>query len=88
MHHFPICHSSVCSWLKIKRDNNFHNQQLHIFNMIQSVKKQSTEIQNVALKNLQNNAFTWLFKNILLSKLKSDELEVRVEAIKKILSIQ
>jgi len=76
------------SWFEIKRDNDFYNQQLYIFNMIQRVKQQSTEIQNVALKNLQHNAFALLPENILLSMLKSNELEVREEAIKKILSIR
>lgn len=39
------------TWFEIKRDNSFFNQQLYIFNMIQRVKQQSTEIQNVAFKS-------------------------------------
>ena len=56
--------------------------------MIQRVKKQSVEIQNVAFKDLQSSGFVLLFENILLSMLKSDQLEVREEAMKKILSIR
>ena len=67
---------------EIKRDNKFYNQQLYIFNIIQRIKQQSTEIQNVTLKNLRHNAFALLPENLLFSMLKSDELEVREEAIK------
>ena len=45
--------------------------------MIQRVKEHFTEIQNVTLKKLQNNAFALLLLNILLSMMKSDELEAR-----------
>ena len=76
------------SWFEIKRDNKFSNQPLYIFNMIQRIKQQSEEIRNVALENLKHNAFGLLPENILFSMLKSNELEVREEAIKKILSIR
>ena len=76
------------SWFEIKRDNNFSNQPLYIFNMIQRIKHQSEEIRNAALENLKYNAFALLPENILFSMLSCDELEVREEAIKKILSIR
>ena len=44
------------SWFEIKRDDNFHNQQLHIFNSLQRIKEQPTEIQEIAFKNIQHNA--------------------------------
>ena len=38
-------------WFEIKKKDNFHNQQLYIFNMIQRIGKQSPEIQKIPLKN-------------------------------------
>ena len=38
------------SWFEIKRDNYFYKQQQYISYMIQRINKQSTEIQNIALK--------------------------------------
>ena len=76
------------SWFEIKLDNKFHNQQLYIFKMIGQIKKQPPEIQEIALCNLQFNAFALLPENILFSMLKSDELEVREEAIRRILTIR
>ena len=73
------------SWFKIKTDN-FFNQQLYIFNMIQRTKQQSTAIQNTVFKSLKYSAFALLPENI--SMIHSDELDVREEAIKKILSIR
>ena len=76
------------SWLEIKRDSKFHNQQLYIFTMIQRMKQQAEEIQRIAFKNLKYNAFALLPENVLYSILKSDDLEVRKTAHKKILSVR
>jgi hypothetical protein len=76
------------SWFEIKRDSKFHNQQLYIFNMIQRFKQQSEEVQGVAFKNLKYNAFALLPEIVLYSMMKSDDLEVREAALKKILSIR
>lgn len=76
------------SWFEIKRDNKFYNQQLYIFNMIQRIKQQPQEIQTVAFKNIQYNAFALLPENILYAMVKSDEIKVREEAIKKFLTIR
>ena len=76
------------SWFEIKRDSKFHNQQLYIFNMIKRIKQQSEEIQDVAFRNLKYNAFALLPENALYSMMKSDNLEVREAALKKIISIR
>lgn len=76
------------SWFEIKTDNNFFNQQLYIFNMIQRTKQQSTEIQNTVFNSLKYSAFALVPENILISMINSDGLDVREEAIKKILSIR
>ena len=78
---------AIC-WFEIKKDNKFHNQQLYIFNMIQRIRKQPPEIQQITLKNIQYNAFALQPENIFYSMVKSDELEVREEAIKRILAIR
>ena len=43
------------SWFEIKkkRDSQFHNKQLYIFNMIQRMKPHAEEIQSIAFKNLK-----------------------------------
>ena len=41
----------------IKRNDKFHNQPLHIFNMIQRIKEQPHEIQQIVLRNIQVNTF-------------------------------
>ena len=75
------------SCFKIKRNNIFPIKQLHIFNMIQRIKEQPHEFQPIALKNIQGNTFCSLQENLLYSMVKSDEVEVRVEALKRILAI-
>ena len=54
--------------------------------MLQRIKMQPLLIQKIVLKNIQHNAFGLLPENMLYSMLKSDELEVRDEAIKRILA--
>ena len=76
------------SWLEIKRESKFHNQQLYIFTMIQRMKQQAEEIQSIAFKNLKYNAFALLPENELYFILKSDDLEVRKTAHKKILLVR
>lgn len=71
-------------WFEIKRYNKLHNQQVNIFNMIQRIKKQPGEIQKITLRNIQWNAFCLLPENFLYSMLKSEEVEVREEALKRI----
>ena len=75
-------------WFEIKRNNKFLIKQLHIFNMIQRIKEQSYEIQQIALRNIQDNTFCLLPENLLYSMLKSEEVEVREEALKRILAIR
>ena len=73
-------------WFEIKRNNKFHNQQLPIFNVIQRIKEQSHEIQQIALRNVQGNTFCLLPENLYFM-VKSEEVEVREEALKRILAI-
>ena len=56
--------------------------------MIQRIKQQSEEIQNVALNNLKYNAFALLPENMLYSMMKSEDANVRKTALEKILSIR
>ena len=77
----------VTCWFEIKRNNKFHNQQLHIFNMIQRIKELSHEIQQIALRNILGNTFGLLPENPLHSMVNSEEVEVR-EALKRILAIR
>ena len=72
-------------WFEIKRNDKFHNQQLRIFNMI---KEKPHEIQLIALRNIQGNTFCLLSENLLYSMVKSKEVEVRDEALKRILAIR
>ena len=75
-------------WFEIKRNNKFHNQQLHIFNMIQRIKEQSHEIHLIALRNIQGKTFCLLPENLLYSMVQSEEVEVREEVLKKTLAIR
>ena len=75
-------------WFEIKRNNKFHIKQLHIFNMIQRIKEQPHEIQQIALRNIQGNTFCLLPENLLYSMVKSEEVEVGEEALKRILAIR
>ena len=75
-------------WFEIKRNNKFHNQQLQIFNIIQKIKEQPHEIQQMALRNIQGNTFCLLPENLQYSMVKSEEVEVREEALKRILAIR
>ena len=74
-------------WFEIKRNNKFHIKLLHIFNMIQIIKEQPHEFQQIALRNIQGNKFCLLPENLLYSMVKSEEIEVR-EALKRILAIR
>ena len=74
-------------WFEIKR-NKFHNQQLHIFNMNQRIKEQPHEIQQITLGNIQGNTFCLQPENFLYSMVKSEEVEVREEDLKRILAIR
>ena len=76
------------SWFEIKRDSKFHKQQMYIFNIIQRINQQSEEVQGVPFKNLNYNAFALLLENVLYSMMKSNDLEVRGAALKKILYIR
>ena len=75
-------------WFEIKRNNKFHNQQLHIFNINQRIKEQPHKIQQIALRNTQGNTFCLLPENLLYSIVKSEENEVREKALKRILAIR
>ena len=75
-------------WFEIKRNNKFYNQQLHIFDMIQRIKEQPHEIQQIALRNIQGDTVCLLPENFLYSMVKSEEVEVREEALKRILAIR
>ena len=83
-----VDNTNATCWFEIKRNNKFHNQQLHIFNMIQRIKEQPHEIQQIALRNIQGNTFCLLPENLLYSILKSEEVEVREEALKRMLPIR
>ena len=74
--------------LKLKEKNKFHNQQLHIFNMIQRIKEQPHGIQQIALRNIQGNTFCLLPENLLYSMVKSEKVEVREEPLTRILAIR
>ena len=74
--------------LKLKEIEKFHNQQQHIFNMIQRIKKQPHEIQQIALRNIQGNTFSLLPEKLLYSMVKSEQVEVRGKALKRILIIR
>lgn len=76
------------SWFEIKSNSKFHNQQLHLFNMIQRIKEQSAEIQYIALNNLKYNAFALLPENMLYSMMKSEDVNVRKTALHKIICIR
>ena len=56
--------------------------------MIQRIKEQPYEFQQIALRNIQGNTFCLLPENFLYSILKSEEVEVREEALKRILAIR
>ena len=85
---FFIVNVYATCWFEIKRNSKFHNQQLHIFNMIQRIKDQPHEIQPTALRNIQGNTFCLLPENLLYSMVKSEEVEVREEALKRILAMR
>ena len=75
--------------LKLKKKNNkFHNHPQHIFNMIQRIKEQLHEIQQIALRNIQGNIFCLRQENLQYSMVKSEEVEVREEALKRILVLR
>ena len=74
-------------WFKIKMGGKFHHPQQIIFDMIKGFERQSNEVQEVAKKNIRFNSFGLLPENFLFSMIKSEELEVREIAIKKILDI-
>jgi len=61
---------------------------MYIFNIIQRINQQSEEVQGVPFKNLNYNAFALLPENVLYSMMKSNDLEVRGAALKKILYIR
>ena len=75
-------------WFEIKRNNKFHNQQLRILNMTQRIKEKPHEIQQIALRNMQGNTFYLLPENHVYSMVKSEEVEVRKEALKRILALR
>ena len=83
---FIVNEYATC-WFEIKRNNKFHNRQLHVFDMIQRIREQPHEIQQKALRNIRGNTFCLLPENLLYSKVKSEEVEVK-EALKRILAIR
>ena len=56
--------------------------------MIQRIKEQPHKIQQIALINRQGNTFCLLPENLLYSMVKSEEVEVREEALKRIFAIR
>ena len=52
------------------------------------IKEQPHEIQQIALRNIQGNTFCLLPENFLYSMVKSEEVEIREEALKRILAIR
>ena len=74
-------------WFEIKRNNKSQIKQLHIFDIIQRIKEQPHEFQQIALRNIQGNTFCLLPENLLYSMVKSEKVEVR-EALKRILTIR
>ena len=56
--------------------------------MIQRIKEQPHEIQQIALRNIQGNTFCLLPENLPYSMVKSEKVEVRGEIFKRILAIR
>ena len=56
--------------------------------MIQRIKVQPHEFQQISLGNIQGNTFCLFPENLLYSMVKSEEVEVREEALKRILAIR
>lgn len=71
------------NWFEIKRDSKYHNQQI-----IERIKKQLNEKQNIVFKIIQCNAFSMLPANVFYSMTKSDKLEVRKVTLGKSFSIR
>ena len=74
--------------LKLKEIINSTFSNCTFFNMIQRNKEQPHEIQQIALRNIQGNTFCLLLENLLYSMVKSEEVEVRKEDLKRILAIR
>ena len=55
--------------------------------MIHKIKEQPHEIQKIAIRNMPGNTFCLLPENFQYSVLKSEEVEVREEPLKRILTI-
>lgn len=75
-------------WFTIKKDAMFLNQPAYIFKSIQQMKIQSDDVKAAALENLQHNAIALLPINLFNAMVKSEKLDVREKALKKILSIR
>ena len=56
--------------------------------MIQRIKEQPHEFQQIALRNIQGNTFCLLPENLLYSMVKSEQVEVREETFKRILAMR
>lgn len=62
----------VVNWFEIMGDSKCLNQQI-----IERIKKQLDEKQNIVFKIIQYNAFSMLPENVFFSMMKSDKPEVK-----------
>ena len=75
-------------WFQIKLSSKFHHQQKYVWDLIQRTKLQDDSVIAVVKNNLQYNSFCLLPENMLYSMLMSDDICVREEALKLILSLR
>ena len=75
-------------WFEIKSSSKFHDQQKHLWNLIQRTKLQDDDVIQVVKNNLRHNSFCLLPENMLYSMLMSQEISIREEALKKIIHLR
>ena len=72
----------------LERPSQPTNQQQYIWDLIQRTKNQDEDVVEAVTNNLHYNAFALLPENVLYSMLKCEDIDVRENALKKIISIR
>ncbi|XP_065645679.1 uncharacterized protein LOC136076138 [Hydra vulgaris] len=83
-----IVQVDVPTWFLHKKSNKLHEAPSVIYFMINQIKLQGKEVQDICLANLRFNTFCLLPENILYSMLKSEEIYIRSIAMQRLLDIR
>ena len=78
----------VPAWFTFKKNSKLQNGSKNVFTMLQLIKTQPMDIQKIAKKYVETNAFFAHSSNLLVAMLADDDISIRQQAVDGIIEIR